>query len=49
MTGTLFFPLSEQIADTTRAHGIAWAARYYAKRGVPLAEFVILARGAGLI
>jgi hypothetical protein len=49
MTGTVFFPLSEQIADTARAHGLHWAASYYAKRGVPINEFFMLARVAGLL
>ena len=49
MTGTLFYPLSHQIADTAAVHGITWAASYYMKRGVPLADFLMLARGAKLI
>ncbi len=48
MTGSVFFPLGEQIADTVRAHGLAWAASYYAGRGVPVAEFLMLAQGAGV-
>jgi hypothetical protein len=46
MTGSTFYPLGQQIADTAQAHGIFWAAQHYAKRGVPLAEFLVLARGA---
>lgn len=49
MTGTLFYPLSEQIAETTRVHGLSWAAAYYAKRGVPVSEFIMLARVAGVL
>ena len=49
MTGSLFYPLSQQIKDTARVHGLCWAAQYYAKRNVPLAEFLLLARGVGLI
>jgi len=49
MKGSLFYPLSLQIADTARVHGLAWTAAYYARRGVPLFEFTLLARGAGLI
>lgn len=48
MTGSVFFPLGQQIADTVRAHGLAWAAAYYAKRGVPASEFLMLAQGAGV-
>ncbi len=49
MTGSTFFPLGQQIADTASAHGIFWAAQYYAKRGVPLNQFLVLARGAGAL
>ena len=48
MTGSVFFPLGQQIADTVRAHGLTWAASYYAKRGVPIGEFLMLAVGAGV-
>lgn len=49
MTGSTLFPLGQQIAETMRVHGLAWAARYYAKRGVPVDHFIILARGAGVL
>ncbi len=49
MTGTVFYPLSEQIAETARVHGLHWAAQYYCGRGVPLNEFFILARVAGVL
>lgn len=49
MTGSVFYPLSQQIADTVAAHGLSWAAAYYARRGVPASQFILLARGAGLI
>jgi hypothetical protein len=49
MSGSIAYPLSAQIADTARVHGLPWAAAYYARRGVPLDQFMILARGAGLI
>jgi len=49
MSGTLHFPLGEQIADTVRVHGLAWAAAYSAKRRVPMVEFILLARGAGVL
>jgi hypothetical protein len=49
MTGTVFYPLSAQIADTARVHGLVWTASHYLKRGVPLGEFLLLARGAGVL
>ena len=49
MTGSVFFPLGEQIADTVRAHGLTWAATYYMGRGVPVSEFLMLAVGAGVL
>lgn len=49
MTGSTFYPLGQQIADTAQAHGLAWAAAHYAKRGVPLSQFIVLARGAGAL
>ena len=46
MTGTVFHPLSEQIADTIRVHGFIFAQRYYVKqRKVPRYEFLLLALG----
>lgn len=49
LKGSAFYPLGAQIANTAQVHGIAWCAQYYAKRGVPIAQFLILARGAGVI
>lgn len=48
MTGSVFYPLGQQIADTIAAHGLSWAAAHYAKRGVPPSEFLMLASGAGV-
>lgn len=47
--GAVAYPLGEQIADTVRAHGLRWAASYYCAKGVPEAEFLLLARGAGVL
>lgn len=47
--GSVAYPLGEQIASTVQAHGAAWAASYYAQRGVALDEFLVLARGAGAL
>lgn len=41
MVGSPLVPFSELVRDTIRAHGLAWAAKYYAKRGLPLWQFVI--------
>lgn len=49
MTGTVGYPLGQQIASTVEVHGLQWAVAYYMKRGVPLAEFLILAKGAGAL
>lgn len=46
MTGSTFYPLSQQIADNIQAHGLVWTADYYKTRGVPLWEFLILAAPA---
>lgn len=43
MTGTVFHPLSEQIASTIAVHGADWALAYYTSRGVAEWEFRILA------
>lgn len=39
MTGTLFYPLTEQIRDTIRAHGLRWAVQYYFKRIKDVVQF----------
>jgi len=44
MRGSLAVPFSELVVDTIKAHGITWAAQYYAKRGLPLWQFLIFAR-----
>jgi hypothetical protein len=49
MQGSTFYPLGDQIRDTVLVHGVRWAASYYAAMGVPAAEFVMLARGAGVL
>ena len=43
MHGTPNIPFSELVRDTIAAHGLAWAARHYAKRGLPLWQFIIFA------
>ena len=47
--GAVAYPLGEQIADTVREHGLRWTASYYSKKGVPQNEFMLLARGAGVL
>jgi len=43
MTGTLDYPLSEQIADTIAVHGREWAAHYYiVRRRVPAHQYMLL-------
>lgn len=43
MHGTPTIPFSELVRDTIREHGLTWAAQHYAKRGLPLWQFVIFA------
>lgn len=43
MRGTLSVPFSSLVQDTIQTHGIAWAAAYYAKRGLPLWQFLVFA------
>lgn len=43
MQGHLSVPFSSLVQDTVKAHGLSWAARYYAKRGLPLWQFLIFA------
>lgn len=45
MSGTVFYPLTQQIRDTIAVHGLAWTVRHYAKR-IPRAEFRVLMIGA---
>lgn len=47
--GAVHYPLGEQIASTAQVHGVSWCAAYYARAGVPLGEFLVLARGAGVL
>ena len=49
MRGTPTIPFSTLVADTIEAHGLAWAAAHYAKKGLPLWQFLIFARGAMLV
>ena len=46
MRGTLTIPFSALVADTIEAHGLTWAAKHYAKRGLPLWQFLIFARSS---
>lgn len=46
MTGKGSIRFSELVADTVREHGLAWAAAYYAKKGLPLWQFLIFARSS---
>lgn len=39
MTGTLVYPLTEQIRDTIAAHGLRWAVQYYYKRIKDVVQF----------
>lgn len=43
MRGTLSVPFSSLVQDTIATHGLAWAAAYYAKRGLPLWQFLVFA------
>lgn len=47
--GSVVYPLGEQIASTVAVHGLTWACAYYASAGVPLEQFLLLARGAGVL
>ena len=47
--GNPAYPLGEQIASTIEVHGVAWAAQWYASKGVALQHFLMLARGAGAL
>lgn len=47
--GSTAYPLGEQIASTAQVHGLQFAASYYAARGVALTDFLLLARGAGVL
>jgi hypothetical protein len=49
MTGSVFYPLGQRIRDTADVHGIYWTATYYASHGVPMREFILLAKGAGAL
>lgn len=45
MRGCTAYPLTEQIVDTIKVHGLSWSLAYYAKR-IPRAELRVLVRGA---
>ena len=45
MTGSVVFPLVEQMRDTINTHGLQWAVRYYMKR-IPWPECRLLLRSA---
>ena len=32
MNGSIFYPLTERIADGIKVHGMRWAVTYYSKR-----------------
>lgn len=42
-SGKLTVPFSSLVQDTVKTHGLSWAARYYAKRGLPLWQFLVFA------
>jgi len=45
MYGSLQVRFSELFADTCSRHGVAWAMRYYTKRGMSRLEFGIWLAG----
>lgn len=46
MSGKGEVRFSDLVQDTIREHGLAWAAKHYAKKGLPLWQFLIFARSA---
>ncbi len=48
MAGKGSIRFAELFADTVRAHGVKWAASYYAKRGMPLWECLFWLRATGV-
>lgn len=44
--GSVFYPLSEQIADTARVHGLEWTRAHYAAKGVSDFAWFILSQKA---
>ena len=48
-TGSLTFPLGEQIIDTIQVHGFEWAHAYYLKAGLAAWEFDCLLQGQALL
>jgi hypothetical protein len=47
--GSVTYPLTQQIASTVEVHGLQFAASYYASKGLTQTEFLVLARGAGVL
>jgi len=43
MSGSQSVRFSELVRDNVRVHGLAWSAKYYAKRGLPLWQFCVFA------
>lgn len=48
MQGKGSIRFAELFADTVQAHGVAWAAAYYAKKGMPLWECVFWLRATAV-
>lgn len=48
MRGSTRIPFSELFKDTVLTHGIAWAAKHYAKRGMQVWEFMHWVRATGV-
>lgn len=49
MRGNIYFPLGQRIANTAAVHGVRHTAQWAKRRGVPLEQFLILAKGAGAL
>jgi hypothetical protein len=43
--GSTVYPLTQQIADSIKAHGLRWAVRHYSRK-LSLVELRVLLRGA---
>lgn len=48
-TGSLVFPMGEQMADNARAFGVQGMAEVARKQGLSLWECMVLAHGAGVL
>lgn len=44
--GAINAPFNSLVHDTIYRHGVAWAARYYRSRGVPLWEMLVWVHSA---